>query len=229
MLATATDQIAALEAELAVERSALATERERVAKLTEERDLLRASHERLRLELELMRQRIFVAKAERVDTAQLEMEFAATLAALDRLGGALPFAAEAGAPPPHEKKKPTGRRDLRKFSLPEERVEMLDVLFEKLVADGKATLFGFEESRKVAWKRGGARMLVVARAKYRTVDEQGDSMIETTPMPKECFPRSLAAPSMLAHVLTEKFCDGLPLNRIEDRLGRDAFRSTAAR
>jgi hypothetical protein len=28
---------------------------------------------------------------------------------------------------------------------------------------------------------------------------------------------------MLAHVLTEKFCDGLPLHRIEDRLGRDGF------
>ena len=47
---------------------------------------LRASHERLRLELELLRRRIFVAKAERVDTAQLELEFAAKLAELDRLG-----------------------------------------------------------------------------------------------------------------------------------------------
>jgi transposase len=230
MDATAADRIAALEealaverAALAAERTALAAERDRVAKLTEERDLLRASHERLRLELELLRRRIFVAKAERVDTAQLEMEFAATLAALDQLGGALPAAAGTGAPPPPEKPRPTGRRDLRKLSLPEERVEMRDVLFEKLVAEGKAEHFGFEESRKVAWKRGGARVLVVARAKYRTVDAHGESMIETTPTPKECFPRSLAAPSMLAHVLTEKFCDGLPLHRIEDRLKRDGF------
>ncbi len=78
-------RISSLEAELA-------TERARVAKLTEERDLLRASHDRLRLELELLRRRIFVAKAERVDTAQLEMEFAAKLAALDRLGGGPPAA-----------------------------------------------------------------------------------------------------------------------------------------
>jgi len=75
----------------------------------------------------------------------------------------------------------------------------------------------------VAWKRGGARMLVVARTKYRAVDARGESMIETTPMPPECFPRSLAAPSMLAHILTDKFCDGLPLHRIEDRLARDGF------
>jgi transposase len=207
------ERVAALEAELALER-------ERVAKLTEERDLLRASHERLRLELELLRRRIFVAKAERVDTAQLEMEFATKLAALDQLGGGPPPVAEPSA---REKRKPTGRRDLRNLKLPLERVEMLEPLFEKLVAEGKAERFGFEESRKVAWQRGGARMLVVARAKYRTVDREGESWIETTPMPKECFPRSLAAPSMLAHVLAEKFCDGLPLHRIEDRLGRDGF------
>jgi len=210
---TTADRIAELEAALAVER-------ERVAKLTEERDLLRASHERLRLELELLRRRIFVAKAERVDTAQLEMEFAAKLAQLDQLGGGPPPQVEAAA---GERPKPTGRRDLRNLKLPVARVEMQDPIFEKLVDEGKAERFGFEESRKVAWQRGGARLLVVARAKYRVLDEHGDSMIETTPMPKECFPRSLAAPSLLAHVLAEKFCDGLPLHRIEDRLAREGF------
>jgi transposase len=214
MLATSSDaRIAALEAELAAQR-------EQIAKLTAERDLLRASHERLRLELELLRRRIFVAKAERVDTAQLEMEFATKLAALDRLSGGPPPARD---DEPRAKPTPTGRRDLRNLKLPVERVETFDPLFEKLVADGKAERFGFEESRKVAWQRGGARVLVHARAKYRVVDEHGDSMIETTPMPEECFPRSLAAPSLLAHVLTEKFCDGLPLHRIEDRLARDGF------
>jgi transposase len=103
------------------------------------------------------------------------------------------------------------------------RLEQHDELFEKLVGEGKAERIGYEESCKVAWQRGGARMLVIARAKYRTVDARGESMIETTPLAPECFPRSLAAPSMLAHVLTEKFCDGLPLHRIEDRLTRDGF------
>lgn len=83
--------------------------------------------------------------------------------------------------------------------------------------------FGFEESAKLGWQRGGPCMVVTARVKYRVVDAQGDSMIVTTPMAPECFPRSLAAPSFLAHVLTEKFCDGLPLNRIEDRLDRDGL------
>jgi transposase len=226
MLATTAEaRITELEAALRVERAALAAEQDRVAKLTEERDLLRASHERLRLELELLRRRIFVAKAERVDTAQLEMEFAAVLAALDQLGGPLPSssAPEAGDPPAAEKRKPTGRRDLRKLPLEEERVVVPDVIFEKLVGEGKAERIGFEESCKIAWKRGGARRLVVARVKYRTLDAHGESMIETAPMPPECFARSLAAPSMLAHVLTDKFCDGLSLHRIEDRLARDGI------
>lgn len=203
--------------------AALVSERERVTKLTAERDLLRASHERLRLELELLKRRIFVAKAERVDTRQLELDFAAKLAELDRLGGVPPAllgGSDDGKGAPKAKKKPTGRRDLTQLPLEEVRVEIADELFDKLVSEGKAERIGFEESSKLAYKRGGMRRLVIARVKYRAVDTRGESEVETAPMPPECFPRSLAAPSLLAHVLSEKYCDGLPLNRIEDRAAR---------
>ncbi|MEI6226972.1 MAG: hypothetical protein WCS72_19715, partial [Deltaproteobacteria bacterium] len=83
--------LASERAALAAERAALAAERERVAELVQERDRLKASHERLRLELELLRRRIFVGTAERVDTTQLEMEFAATLAAAVAARFQLPF------------------------------------------------------------------------------------------------------------------------------------------
>ena len=39
----------------------------------------------------------------------------------------------------------------------------------------------------------------------------------------ECFPRSLAAPSLVAKIIVDKYCDGLPLHRIEDRFARDGF------
>jgi len=55
--------------------------------VTEERDRLRTAYQRLLLDVELMRRRMFIAKAERVDTAQLELEFAEKLAELDRLSG----------------------------------------------------------------------------------------------------------------------------------------------
>jgi transposase len=188
--------------------------------VTAERDLLRASHERLRLELELLKRRIFVAKAERVDTRQLELEFAHKLAML----GALPTLESPPAPKePKKRTKPTGRRDLSLAPLEEERVEITDPLFEDLVAKGEAERIGHEESYKISYKRGGLRRLVMARVKYRAKDSRGEAVIETTEMPKELLPRSLATPSLLARIAIDKHCDGLPLYRIEDRFLRDGF------
>ena len=89
----ATARVRELEAALVVERTALAAERERTSALAAERDRLREAYHHLQLELELMRRRLFVAKAERVDTAQLELEFADKLAALDALSRRLDPAA----------------------------------------------------------------------------------------------------------------------------------------
>ncbi len=55
--------------------------------------------------------------------------------------------------------------------------------------------------------------------------------IVTAKMPKQPIPRSIASPSLLAHVATAKYCDGLPLYRQEDILGRigvDLDRGTMA-
>jgi transposase len=224
-------RVAMLESDLATERAALAASRALVEQLTEERDHLRASHDRLRQELELLRRRIFIAKAERVDSTQLELEFAQKLSALDALSGRLaeqPISTDAGTGAGSDganntttKKKPSGRRDLRKANIPEVRVEIADPFFDDLVRDGKAERIGFEESYKLAWQRGGHRRLVIARVKYRTVNAQEEVAIETAPMPEETFPRSLAAPSMLAHIIAEKHLQGLPLYRLEDRYSRE--------
>lgn len=207
---------------------------EKIAALTQERDRLRASYEQLRLELEMLKRRLFVAKAERVDTSQLQLEFAETLRALHALAGTTPqdtdktHQTEPGAPdathasdPPKAKAKPTGRRDLKKLPLPEERIELSDPVFEPLVEQGLVKRIGFEESCKLAYQRGGLRRVVTARVKYQTIDAQGDTAVETTPMPAETFPRSLAAPSLLAHVIMAKYGMGLPLFRLEDQFTRD--------
>jgi transposase len=210
--------------------AALASARARAETLEKERDALRASHERLRLELELLRRRMFVAKAERVDTAQLQLEFAEKLRALDQVAGTLGMAArgeelgkgQAGGSS-GEKRKPSGRRDVSSLPLEERRVEIADPVLDKLVAEGKAERIGHEESYKLAWQRGGMRRLVIAKVKYRTVavDEYGDAELATAMTPKELFWRCLAAPSLLAHIMVEKYCDGLPLFRIEQRFSRD--------
>jgi chromosome segregation ATPase len=83
--------VAELQALLAAERAAAG---QRISELEKERDNLHASHERLRQELELFKRRLFIAKAERVDTKQLEMEFAEKLRELDAVAGTLGIAAD---------------------------------------------------------------------------------------------------------------------------------------
>ncbi|CAM4482323.1 Transposase TnpC homeodomain domain-containing protein [Myxococcus xanthus] len=101
-----------------------------------------------------MRSRLFVAKAERLDTTQLGLEFAYKLAALDALNHQLGQPAASapadptetgGARPPGGKRKPTGRRDLREADLPEERIELNAPLLE-----GSAPRSGWEESCQLA-------------------------------------------------------------------------------
>lgn len=228
---------AALEAErsvLEVKRSVLEAERavleaERAA-LAAERDRLREAYRNLQLEVELMRRRIVVAKAERIDTAQLELEFAEKLAALDALAGQL--APGKPAPPdaqPAEgtddtertkRRRSSGRRDLRTLAIPEERIEITDPALE-----GKAPRIGTEDSYKVMWRRGGAVRVVFARVKYRVepttpTTDAAPATIITAELPPQMVTRSLATPSLLAHVISDKLCDGLPLHRQEDRFAR---------
>ena len=226
-------QVARLKGELSAKQTLL-------EQLTRERDQLRQAYEQLRLELELLKRRIFVAKAERIDTGQLELEFAGKLAVLDQLGQELskePEVASPPAPPPpptpspgDRRRRPTGRRDLNEAALPTERIELTDPKMEELCKAGKATRIGFEESSKLAWQRGGHRRLIMARVKYRVVGEDPQSTnlvtapLVTAPLPKETLSRCLAAPSLLAHILVDKHCDGLPLHRIEDRFARDGMR-----
>jgi transposase len=237
LLASSPTLLAALQAE----RAAFA---QRIADLEAERDNLRASHERLREELDLFKRRLFIAKAERADTEQLKLEFAAKLRKLDELAGTLGIAkkepeahddagnaaddtkASATDGKPRGKRKNntgTGRRNLRDLPLEEERIEIPDPHLEKLVAEGKVKRHGFDETPKLGHKRGGKRRIIIARVRYKTVDAQGDTDVISTPMPAEMLPGAMAAPSLCAHVIMENIGKGMPLFRIEDTFAREGI------
>jgi transposase len=237
LLASSPTMLAALQAE----RAAFA---QRIAELETERDNLRASHERLREELDLFKRRLFIAKAERADTEQLKLEFAEKLRKLDELAGTLGIAnkepdaqddadeaaadtkAEAADGKPRGKRKNntgTGRRKLRDLPLEEERIEIPDPHLEKLVAEGKVKRHGFDETPKLGHKRGGKRRIIIARVRYKTVDAQGDTDVISTPMPAEMLPGAMAAPSLAAHVIMENIGKGMPLFRIEDTFAREGI------
>jgi transposase len=206
-------------------RADLAAARERLAQVEQERDLLRASLERLRLELKLLKLRMLVAKAERVDTTQLELEFREKLRAVEELAGTLEMpeedADDDGRGNTSKKGRSTGRRNLRTLPLEERRVEIDDPVMEQLVRDGKAERCGHQESCKLSWQRGGMRRLVIARVKYSTVDRHGETAVESAAMPKELVWRCVATASLLAHIIVGKHCDGMPLFRLERRFERD--------
>lgn len=213
------ESLAARVAEL---EAALAKERARADEVTAERDRLREGYRHLQLEVELMRRRLVVAKAERVDTTQLELEFAAKLRELDRLAGLSPNESAdpdvGGAADGKDKKKTKGkskgRRRLSELDVPEERIELTDPALE-----GTVERIGTEDSFKLMWRRAGYVRLLVARVKYKVGD--GDAAtIATSELPRELITRALAAPSLLAHIASDKFCDGLPLHRQEDRFAR---------
>jgi transposase len=210
-----------------------------LAQVTAERDKLRRAYEQLKEQVELLRRRIYIAKAERVDVTQLEMEFAETQAKLDALARQLDdqaappattdSASDPADPPPSAKTrpKPTGRRNLADEVLPEERVEILDPALE-----GEAERLGFEESSKLKYRRGGHVRVVVARATYKTESPadparpDAEPVVElvTAPMPKELFPRGLLAPSMIAHILVQKYRWGLPFHRQARMSAAEGFR-----
>ncbi len=225
----ATQRIANLEREHALSA-------QRIAELETERDTLRASHQRLWQEVELFKRRLFVAKAERADNEhQLRIEFEVKLKELDALAGTLgitnshepksddPLARDGKPRGKRGENRGTGRRNLRDLPLDEERIEISDPHFEKLVDEGKIVRHGFDDSYKLAHKRATKVRLVIARVRYKTVDAQGNTDVITTAMPDEMLPSCMAAPSLAAHVIMENVGKGMPLFRLEDAYTRDGL------
>jgi hypothetical protein len=242
-------KVAALEAALAAKTSQLAAAHETVSTLhdtvsalTAERNKLRRAYELLKGHLELIRRRIFVAKAERIDTSQLEIEFAETKAKLDQLARVLDDPANslgaAGATgaanqndgtnngrPANKKKKTStggGRPDLTKLDLVEERVEITDPSLE-----GVAERIGFEHTYLLGRRRACNVRVVMAKATYKitSTDADGETTTElrTAPKPREIVDRGMLAPSFIAYLLTKKFRWGMPFHRIALELASEGF------
>jgi outer membrane protein TolC len=122
-------RVAHLEATLASTQTRLVSTQTTLAQVTAQRDKLQRAYEQLKEQLELLRRRIYAAKAERIDVTQLEIEFAQTTEKLAVVGKELaeqvaPPSAPLppSTPPPPSSKprpKPTGRRDLSDEDIPD--------------------------------------------------------------------------------------------------------------
>ncbi len=215
---------------LASTSTELASKSQKLEAVTAERDKLRHAYEQLKAHLELLQRRLFVAKAERIDTAQLELEFAATKAKLDALVRSMDdeMSAAEGAesdpaqppvtPPSRPGRKPSGRRNLRTLDLVEARVEILDPVLEE-----SAERMGFEETCLLGRRRASNVRIVVARAKYKLASDDDATPIVTAPKPKELYERGILAPSFIAHLLAKKYRFGMPFHRCAEELASEGI------
>jgi len=245
-----------MQGELAATTEKLSAATSKIASITSERDNLRRAYRQLMEQFDLLRRRIFIAKAERVDATQLELEFEQTKKKLDalaqKLGGNAseasasddsddedaPGSRPSGKPPAKAKTASKGRRNLaERDDLPQRRIEFRDAELEK----SGGTFIGWEESYKLGYQRPQAVRVVLARAKYKLPTTDDDAVSEqdgertiiiTAPLPPLLIRRGLLAPSMLAHVLVQKFRFGMPFFRQEEQLKADGIeldRGTMAR
>ncbi|HVN36013.1 MAG TPA: IS66 family transposase [Casimicrobiaceae bacterium] len=241
--ASTIDDTIAVRARIVELEAALATERELRSQWQHKHDQLLGSYQALERQLELIRRRLYEAKAERIDTTQLELEFASTLAALDALAGTEELAkksggtstgtgAATGCTSTRGKRTPTGRRDLRNEDVPEERIVLSDP-----TAEDTAERIGTEEACRMMWRRAGWVRVVTERIKYRedepavgevsetsATEESTMPRIFTAPLPPEMIDRSIVTASVWAHIASSKFCFGLPLYRLEEIFAKAGFR-----
>jgi len=131
--------------------------------------------------------------------------------------------------PAHERRT-RGRKPLPD-ALP--RVELVHDVAEAdkvCPVDGTALVrIGEETSEQLDYVPAQVRVLRHVRPKYACPCCK--QRLAIAPVPVQLFPKSLATPSLLAHICTAKFVDGLPLHRQEAqfaRLGVGLGRATMA-
>lgn len=191
-----------LEALLRRTQGQLAATSDQLAAVTTERDNLRRAYRQLMEQFELLRRRIFVAKAERVDATQLELEFEQTKQKLDelvaKLGGSDVVVAgastadaggeaaadasrndvgsrPAGKPPAKPQPKPKGRRNLADADhLSQRRIEIRDPELDRT-----GTFIDWELSYKLGFQRPEPVRVVIARAKYKVTAPESATPVET--------------------------------------------------
>jgi transposase len=209
------DQTRALDATI----DDLPTARALIASLQEQLTKSQREIAALRHELDILCQRLFGKKSERVDPRQLTL-------ALEQLAnerGPLsePVEMDSGETPVrgHTRRRPTGRRPLPAH-LPRRRVEIDISEADKQCACGHTrTRIGEDVSEKLEYEPASFVVIETVRPKY-ACPRCHEGVVEA-PAPPQAVEKSLAAEGLLAHVIVSKYVDHLPLHRLEGIFARE--------
>lgn len=230
------ERVRQLEALLKAERDRAVHEREQREALAEKHSFtervladLKKNYALLQQEHELLRRRVFEAKAERIDSKQLELELEKTKTELDAMREQIEHATgtklddETDSPKTRTRNRPTGRRRLDPASLPTEEIVITDPEMEALVAEGVAEITGSDDSTRMKRRRGCTICLVTKRITYRTRKAEGsdETTLVTAAAPVEIIERSIGTPSLYANIIVEKHDRAMPLYRQEERFEQE--------
>jgi transposase len=207
--------------DLAMARTLIATLQDAITTLQREKAALQH-------QLDILCQRLFGKKSERVSPDQLRLAFAQL--ANEPQAVSEPVEMDSGERPGRPRRRaarPTGRRLLPR-ALPRQRVEIDVPEADKICACGHPkTRIGETTSEKLEYVPASLRVIETARFKY-ACPRCHDGVVEA-PAPPQALEKSLAAEGLLAHVVVSKYVDHLPLYRLERiflRQGVDLSRTT---
>jgi transposase len=200
------------------------------ALITALQEQLASSHQEvvaLRHQLDVLCQRLFGKKSERVDPRQLQL----ALAQLANEPGPVtePIEMDSGETPVrgHGRRRPTGRRPLPAH-LPRRRVEIDVAEADKTCACGHArTRIGETVTSKLEYVPASFLVIDTVRAKY-ACPHCHTGVVEAA-APPQAVEKALAGEGLLAHVVVSKYADHLPLHRLAGifaREGVDLSRTT---
>jgi transposase len=209
------------------ETDELATARMLITTLQDQVSTLQRENASLRHQLDVLCQRLFGKKSERVDPRQLQL-------ALEQLANepgpvTEPIEMDSGETPVrgHTRRRPTGRRPLPAH-LPRRRVECDVPETEKQCSCGAAKArIGESVSEKLEYQPARFVVIETVRAKY-ACPHCHEGVVEA-PAPPQAIEKSLAGEGLLAHVVVAKYVDHTPLHRLSGifaREGVDLARAT---
>jgi transposase len=168
--------------------------------------------EKLSHQLELFRRYLYGRRSEKLDPAQLMLEFASWVKALNET--TLATAAPAAAPSPTadaRRQRGHGRTPLPAL-LPRERVEHALPAETACGTCGRELVkIGEETSEQLDYKP--ASLFVIEHVRFKYACQACEGNVVTTPMPAQPIDKGRPGPGLLAQVVTAKFTDHLPLNR----------------
>lgn len=183
-------------------------------------------------QLQQLLRRLYGRSSERIDPRQMVL-FAEMLKQLEAQDP--PVEEPAPAAPPAAPRKGHGRRRIPD-DLPRERIvhDLPDGEKPCPCCGTMRVVIGQETSEQLGWEPAKLKVIEHVRLKYICKEcerkaAEGGPQIATAEKPLSPIEKGLAAPSLIAHVIVSKYCDHIPLNRIERilrRIGIDVPRST---